>query len=106
MRIQAGKKVITGPANISPNGISCKSDTFIPPFREVQINVVVPCDGRSGSPEVPICCSGVVVKSEKEPDGDRYDVYLYFTDMDAGARRRLEKYLEAAPAPVGGNQIN
>ncbi len=103
MRVQAGKKVITGPANISPNGISCKSDTYIPPFREVQINIAVPRDGGSGSPKVPIRCSGVVVKSEKEPGGNRYDVYLYFTDLDAGLRRQLEKCLEAPPAPAGGN---
>ena len=98
--VQEGAKIVAGATNISPYGISCKSDAYIPPFREVQINVVVP-----GGRGTPIHCSGVVVKSEKEKKGSRYDVHLYFTDMDDNSRRRLKKYLKTASASVGGDRI-
>lgn len=90
----AKAKVVTGPANVFPNGISCKSDTYIPPFREVQINLVFPAGQKYPPDEKSVQCSGVVVKSEKEVNGDRYDVHLYFTDICDEARQRLERYLK------------
>jgi len=86
--------IMTGVADLSANGIFCKSDTYIPTFREVEINVIIPDQASSRSRSKGIRCSGVVVKCEKEKAGERYEVALYFTDINISDRTRIRKYLK------------
>ena len=85
--------IMTEPADISTNGISCKSDSFIPPFHEVQINVIIPFGDHPRPRKTTIQCSGVVVSCEKEKSGGRYDVSLYFTEIKRSDRKFLRDYL-------------
>jgi len=86
--------VKTETADIFAHGISCKSETYIPPFHEVQIQVSIPSPNSSEGRKKTICCSGVVVKSEKEAMGDRYNVDLYFTDICQPDLKLLRKFLK------------
>lgn len=90
--------IMTESADISANGIFCKSDTYIPTFREVEINVIIPDHTSSDSRKTDIRCSGVVVRCEKERTGDHYEVALYFTDINLSDRARIRKYLRTGPA--------
>ena len=90
--------IIPERADIYSNGISCLSDTYIPPFREVEINVFLPEDGADKANNTAIKGSGVVVKSEKEDEGERYNVHLYFTDIADSDRQLLREYIENTPA--------
>lgn len=87
-------RIIIEPANISLNGISCKSGSFIPLFREVEISVILPQKHSSRRKKDPLRYSGVVVKCEKEKKGDRYDVHLYFIDITDKQRKQLREYLK------------
>jgi len=69
--------VKTETADIFAHGISCKSETYIPPFHEVQIQVSIP------SPN-----------SSEEAMGDRYNVDLYFTDICQPDLKLLRKFLK------------
>ena len=91
--------IIPHRADIYPNGISCVSDTYIPPFREVEINVFLPENAGFQKPNSAIKGAGVVVKSEKEAEGDRYNVHLYFTDIADSDRRLLQEYIKTDHPP-------
>jgi len=93
--------IIPERADIFSNGISCLSDTYIPPFREVEINVFLPESGTASPADTAIKGSGVVVKSEKEEEGERYNVQLYFTDIADSDRQLLQEYINNTPGAEG-----
>ena len=89
--------IMTDQIDICANGLSCKSETFIPPFREVRINMLIPSE-RDGGHHDTVECSGVVVRCDPEEAGGRFDVDLYFTDITEAGRLLLQSYLKDSPS--------
>lgn len=81
-------RVIADTINISSSGIYCQCDSVIPLFREIQVVVMLPGVVK------PIICSGVVVRSEKVPGKERYNLAIFFEDIQPGDKNQLAGYVE------------
>lgn len=81
-------KVIADTINISSSGIYCQCDHTIPLFREIQMVIMVPGIAK------PIICSGVVVRSEKVPGKERYNLAIFLEDIQPEDKNQLTGYVE------------
>lgn len=81
-------RIIADTINISALGIYCQSDHAIPLFREIQVAIMLPGVSK------PIGCSGVVVRSEKIPRKERYNLAIFFEDILPEDKEQLSKYIE------------
>lgn len=74
--------------NISSSGMYMEVDYSIPLFREISVGIKLP--GISQLIE----CVGVVVRSEKVPGKDRYNIAIFFEDIEPEDKQRLTEYVE------------
>jgi len=81
-------KIIADTINISSSGIYCQSSQPIPLFREIELNIMLP------NIKKPIDCAGVVVRSEKAPSKDRYNIAVFFNDISPEDKKQLSAYIE------------
>lgn len=83
----SSREILTRLDSIFRHGITCRTSVFIPPFHEVEVNILI---DRTKSDSPSINCSGVVVNCEEDESGSGYLVDLYFLDMEAQDRRIME----------------
>jgi c-di-GMP-binding flagellar brake protein YcgR len=88
----ANFRVIGEELNLGKNGICCKTDRYIPLFREIAINLVFSSNGHKRDFRV-VQCSGVVVGCEKIPRTRDYDLAVYFVGLSRSDKKRLAKYV-------------
>jgi len=89
IEIESQKSDISGHAlNISTSGMYLECDNSIPLFREIRVGIKLP-----GVDEL-IECTGVVVRSEKDPKKDCYDVAIFFEDIDVEDKEKLASYID------------
>lgn len=81
-------RIIADTINISSSGIYCQCDHPIPLFREIQVIIMLPGVVK------PIICSGVVVRSEKVPGKERYNLAIFFEDIQPEDKNGLAGYVE------------
>lgn len=74
--------------NISSSGMYMESNYSIPLFREISIGIKLP------GIEKLIECVGVVVRSEKIQGKDRYNVAIFFEDIEPLDKQKLAEYVE------------
>ena len=90
-RLESGdissREILTRLESIFHHGMTCRTSVFIPPFHEVEVNILV---DRTESDSPRINCSGVVVNCEEDESGSGYLVDLYFLDMEAQDHRIME----------------
>ena len=80
-------RIIADTTNISASGIYCQIDHSIPLFREIGISIKVP-----GIAET-IECSGAIVRCEKVPGNERYNLAIFFEDLSIENKSRLSGYV-------------
>lgn len=73
--------------NISSSGMYMESNASVPLFREVSIGIKLP-----GMEEL-IECTGVVVRSEKVPGKERYNLAIFFSDIEPEDKDLLSDYV-------------
>lgn len=81
-------KIIAHTINISTTGIYCQGDRPIPLFREIEIEIHLPLAPKS------IKCSGVIVRSEKIPGKERYNLAIFFVGLSPKNKELLLQYVE------------
>jgi len=81
-------RFITDTINVSASGIYCQCKDSIPLFREIGIKLNVPGTDKS------IECSGVIVRSDKVPKKPRYNVAIFFLDIEPEDKKYLAEYIE------------
>lgn len=74
--------------NISTSGMYMESDCPIPLFREIGIGIKLP------GIEKLLECTGVVVRSEKVPGKERYNLAIFFEDIQPEDKNLLADYVE------------
>lgn len=74
--------------NISASGLLCRANREIPVMSKIQMALVLP--GKAARPEA-LKVTGVVVRNEKDERGHR--TAIFFLDMSAAHRKKLETYL-------------
>ena len=80
-------KTIVRVVNISSAGIYCESEKEIPLFREIQVTVKLPEIDKT------LECSGVVVRSERIPKKDCFNLAIYFDDITPKDKGLLAEYI-------------
>lgn len=79
----------TSTQNLSCLGTYCRIDKYIPPFTRVKIKLDLPLKKAKQSVE----CEGVVVRTADEPDGDGFDVAIFFNRIKEQPKQRLTEYV-------------
>lgn len=74
--------------NISSSGMYMESNYPVPLFREISVGIKLP------GIEKLIECTGVVVRSEKEPGKEFYNLAIFFEDIQPGDKSVLADYVE------------
>ncbi len=83
--------------NLSLGGLYCTSTKDFPEMTRLAVRLMLPTDGSNDETESPVDVEAVVVRREDLPavNGDRrYDLALFFTNLEASTRDRLRRFLE------------
>jgi hypothetical protein len=84
-------------SNLSPKGITFVTQTYLPEWTEVGVEMKLPPTGARRDRHVD--CRGVVVQCARQPTGKGFEVSLLFLDLPKGAAARLAVSPRTAPTP-------
>lgn len=90
--------------NLSVAGIACTTSCRYPEMTRLKITLDLE-GAKEGSPGFRLEVTGAVVRCRPLRHGTgrrRYDVALYFTDLDDGAREKLAELVRSRVAPEAG----
>jgi len=73
--------IVTETANISRSGAYCRVDKYIEPMTKLKINLLLTFKKNNKNVSKKISCMGVVVRSEKLPQENDYNVAIFFNDI-------------------------
>jgi len=85
--------------DLSLGGLYCTSTTDFAEMTRLAVRLMLPIDGEPPEGQ-PLDVEAVVVRREVVPavnGNSRYDLALYFTNLDSTARDRLCRYLGTSP---------
>jgi hypothetical protein len=84
--------------HLSHKGITFVTDTFMPEWTEVGVEMLMP--SQSARSDQPISCRGVVVQCTRREQGKGFEVALVFLDLPKRAQAQL------IPAPTGPSSVS
>ena len=87
---------------LSPKGITFVTDTFMPEWTEVGVEMRLPYAGARRDQHTDIGCRGVVVLCARREQGKGFEVVLMFLDLP----KRAQAQLSAAPSTVAPLSIS
>ena len=87
---------------LSPKGITFVTDTFMPEWTEVGVEMRLPNSGARRDQHTDIGCRGVVVRCARREQGKGFEVVLMFLDLP----KRAQAQLSAAPSAVAPLSIS
>ena len=79
---------------LSPKGITFTTDTYLPEWTEVGVEMRLPNPGARRDQPIQIDCRGVVVQCAQREKVQGFEVVLLFLDLPKGA----QAHLNIAPA--------
>ena len=88
--------------NLTPNGLTFLTDTFMPEWMEVGVEMRLPQTGTRRDQRKDIGCRGVVVQCTRRSQGKGFEVVLMFLDLSKRAQARLS----TAPSAVAPHSIS
>ncbi len=83
-------------SNLSLGGLYCSSITDFPEMTRLAVRLMLPIDHSETEGE-PVDLEAVVVRREKAQASNgrpRYDIALYFTNVDPSSHQQLKRYLD------------
>ncbi len=95
-RIAVGQDVLSAQTlDLSCSGVNCRVDRPIPEMTRLQV-VLALIRGADAEAVIYVECEGIVVRCEPEPDGARHQVAVFFHDISASERNKLDRYIRHA----------
>ena len=88
--------------NLSPKGMTFVTDTFMPEWMEVGVEMRLPNSGARRDQHTDIDCRGVVVQCARREQGKGFQVVLMFLDLP----KRAQAQLSTAPSAVAPLSIS
>ena len=88
--------------NLSAKGLTFVTDTFMPEWMEVGVEMRLPPTGARRDQRMDIGCRGVVVQCTPRGQGKGFEVVLMFLDLSKRAQARLS----ATPSAVAPYSIS
>jgi|GEM_PF-725222 hypothetical protein len=86
--------------HLSHKGITFVTDTFMPEWTEVGVEMRMP--SRGARRDQPISCRGVVVQCARREQGKGFEVALVFLDLP----KRAQAQLSVSPPPLSPLSIS
>ena len=87
---------------LTPNGLTFLTDTFMPEWMEVGVEMRLPQSGARRDQRLDIGCRGVVVQCARRGQGKGFEVVLLFLDLP----KRAQAQLSVAPSAVAPSSIS
>jgi hypothetical protein len=75
---------------LSPKGITFTTDTYLPEWTEVGVEIRLPKPGARLDPPIQIDCRGVVVQCAQREKVQWFEVVLLFLDLPQWAKAHLD----------------
>jgi hypothetical protein len=88
--------------DLSPKGVTFLTDTFMPEWMEVGVEMRLPQSGARRDQRLDIGCRGVVVQCARRGQGKGFKVVLMFLDLP----KRAQAQLSTAPSAVAPSSIS
>ncbi len=88
-----GYDFITNTQNISCLGAYCTIDKYIPPFTKLKIKLNLPLTQKGVKEKCDIDCSGVIVRTEDNPDG-KFNIAIFFNKINDQPRKKITQYIK------------
>lgn len=88
--------------SLGPKGITFVSDTYLPRWTEVGVEMRLPGAGARKDQHIDIGCRGVVVQCERRQQGKGFEVALLFLDLP----KRAQAQLSATPPSLSPYSIS
>jgi hypothetical protein len=90
LHLGSKKAMIVGNTfQLSPNGVTFKSDAALPAWTEVDMELQLPARKIASANANKIGCRGVVVHCKKQNKSGVYDVALLFCDVPPSTQQKL-----------------
>jgi hypothetical protein len=86
--------------HLGPKGITFVTDTFLPEWTEVGVEMRLPASGARKHQL--IGCRGVIVQCARRQQDNRFEVALLFLDLS----KRAQDQLSAAPCAISPTSIS
>ena len=84
--------------HLGPRGITFVTDTYLPEWTEVGVEMKLP--HRGAGPQRQIDCHGVVVQCMRRERGGGFEIALLFLDLPKGAYAHLPAADSATPTSI------
>ncbi len=83
-------------SNVSMGGLYCTSSTDFAEMTRLAVRLMLPMNGSPDSETAPVDMEAVVVRRQEVSSRgrQRFQLALFFTNIDDLARQRLKQYLE------------
>ena len=78
---QEGGDLVTETWNISRSGAYCRVNRYLEPMTKLKILLLLPVKKNNKLSTKKISCEGVVVRTEKVPDKDYFNIAVFFNDI-------------------------
>ncbi len=88
-----GYDFVTNTHNISCLGAYCTIDKYIPPFTKLRIKLNLPLTRKNVKERYDIDCSGVIVRTEDNPDG-KFNIAIFFNKINDQPRKKIAQYIQ------------
>jgi c-di-GMP-binding flagellar brake protein YcgR len=81
--------------NISSSGVCCQIDKYLEPMTKVSIVLLLPLKLKNNTVVTKkVSCEGVVVRTEKNPAGNKFNIAVFFSDVPKSDAENINRYIE------------
>lgn len=86
--------IVTQTRNLSCIGTYCEVDKYLEPLTKLKIILLLPFKKKDAVITKKFSCQGVVVRTENIPlKNDRYNVAIYFNDIEKKEFKKISDYV-------------
>ena len=87
--------IVTKTANISRSGAYCRVTKYIAPMTKLKVSLLLPVKKNGKNSSKRITCQGAVVRTERIPTEDAYNVAIFFNDISQRDAESIADYVAA-----------
>ncbi|MCX5681233.1 MAG: PilZ domain-containing protein [Candidatus Omnitrophica bacterium] len=85
--------IITEGKNLSSSGAYCTADRYLEPMTKLKIQFILPFKKKDQTATKKISCSGVVVRTQANPEGKNFDMAIYFNEIEEKNKKIIAEYV-------------
>jgi hypothetical protein len=86
-----GYDFVTSTENLSCLGAYCRINKYVPPFTRVAVKLSLPQFSKQAP--LPVECSGVIVRSEDDNQTGKFNVAIFFNQINESQRKKIARYV-------------